>query len=172
MHAVEDQGWFHTYGFKATQGLNLRRYTIVGILIVGWSGAWSLYRNQILGTGDLMLSIPFVEFQIAILPSKEVTVPLLIVLATGWFAWRLVNVPPFADFLIATEAEMNKVSWSTRKRLIQDTIVVLITVAIITTFLLVIDLFWGWLLSRSFIGVLPSKTPDAQKQVAGEAPKW
>ncbi len=172
MHAVEDQGWFHTYGFKATQGLNLRRYTIVGILIVGWSGAWSLYRNQIMGTGDLMLSIPFLDSPIAILPSKEVTVPLLIVLVTGWFAWRLVNVPPFADFLIATEAEMNKVSWSTRKRLIQDTIVVLITVAIITTFLLVIDLFWGWLLSRSFIGVLPSKTPDAQKQVAGEAPKW
>ena len=32
------------------------------------------------------------------------------------------------DFLIATEAEMNKVSWTTRKRLVKDTIVVLVTV--------------------------------------------
>ena len=34
------------------------------------------------------------------------------VLAVGlWFSFRLVNMPPFADFLIAVEAEMNKVSW-------------------------------------------------------------
>jgi len=172
MHAVEDQGWFHTYGFKATQGLNVRRWTLIGILIIGWSGAWALESHRPFGTGDLLISVPFVSRPIAILPSKEYSVPILIVLGTAWFAWRLVNVPPFADFLIATEAEMNKVSWSTRKRLIQDTIVVLITVAIITAFLLIVDLFWGWLLSRSFIGVLPSKTPEVQKQSAGEAPKW
>jgi len=60
--------------------------------------------------------------------------------------------------LIATEAEMNKVSWSTRRRLYQDTIVVLVTLAIMTLFLFVVDMFWGWLLSRSIVGVLPSKT--------------
>ncbi len=32
-----------------------------------------------------------------------------------WLAWRVVNVPSFADFLIATEAELNKVSWTTRR---------------------------------------------------------
>ena len=79
-----------------------------------------------------MISVPFLANPVAVLSSKEITVPILIALFTGWFAWRLVNVPTFADFLIATEAEMNKVSWSTRRRLMQDTIVVLITVAIIT----------------------------------------
>ena len=50
-----------------------------------------------------------------------------------WRAWRgMVNFPAFADFLIATEAEMNKVSWTTRKRLVQDTIVVLTTVVLMT----------------------------------------
>ena len=171
MHTLESHGWFQTRSFKATQGLKLRRYTMVGILIVGWSGAWSLYHHRALGYGDLILKVPFVESGFAVLPSKEITVPILIALAVGWFAWRLVNVPVFADFLIATEAEMNKVSWSTRKRLMQDTVVVLITVVILTTFLLVVDLFWGWLLSRSFIGVLPNK-PAENKQAAGDTLKW
>ena len=171
MHTLEAQGWFHPKSFKATQGLKLRRYTMVGILIVGWSGAWSLWHHRALGYGDLILKVPFVESGLAVLPSKEITVPLLIALAVGWFAWRLVNVPVFADFLIATEAEMNKVSWSTRKRLMQDTVVVLITVVILTTFLLIVDLFWGWLLSRSFIGVLPNK-PTENKQAAGDTLKW
>jgi len=172
MHAAEDQGWFHTYGFKATQGLKVRRYTLVGVLIVGWTGAWSLYYHKVLGYGDQTITIPFYDTPIAILSAKEFTIPFLIAAITAWFAWRLINVPPFADFLIATEAEMNKVSWSTRKRLFQDTIVVLVTVVILTTFLLVVDLFWGWLLSRSFIGVLPSKAADVQSQSSGESLKW
>jgi preprotein translocase SecE subunit len=79
---------------------------------------------------------------------------LLLIALSLWVAYRLVNHPTFADFLIATEAEMNKVSWTPRRRLIQDTIVVLTTVLILTLFLFVVDVFWGWLLSRSFIGVL------------------
>ena len=41
---------------------------------------------------------------------------------------------------IATEAEINKVSWTTRKRLIQDTTVVLVTVFLFTLFLFVVDI--------------------------------
>ncbi len=171
MHSIEEQGWFHLNGFKPTQGLKVRRYTLVGILIVGWSGAWSLYHHQALGYGDLTLTVPFYERAIALLSSKEYTIPFLIALLTSWFAWRLVNVPVFADFLIATEAEMNKVSWSTRKRLMQDTVVVLVTVALLTIFLLVVDLFWGWLLSRPGIEVLPAKPADVQKQ-GGDDLKW
>ena len=78
-------------------------------------------------------------------------------------AWRAVNMPVFADFLVATEAEMNKVSWSSRRRLAQDTIVVLVTCLILTAFLLLVDLFWGWLLSRSFIGVLPPRSAQTAK---------
>ncbi len=172
MHTIEEQGWFHLNSFKATQGLKLRRYTLVGILIVGWTGAWSLYDNRTFGIGDQTITVPFYEKAIAILSSKEYTIPFLIALVTAWFAWRLVNVPQFADFLIATEAEMNKVSWSTRKKLVQDTIVVLVTVVLLTTFLLLVDLFWGWLLSREFVGVLPSKSAEVQQQGSGESLKW
>ena len=37
-----------------------------------------------------------------------------------WVAFRLVNMPAFADFLIAVEAEMNKVSWPTRGELFRS----------------------------------------------------
>src|SRR5205823_12945818 len=49
-----------------------------------------------------------------LLPHLKFTLPILILAAAMWFAWRVVNQPVFADFLIATEAELNKVSWTTR----------------------------------------------------------
>ena len=67
------------------------------------------------------------------------------------------SFPPFADFLIATEAELNKVSWVTRRRLVQDTIVVLVTMALMTVFLFVVDAIWYG--SLKFIGVI--RTPEA-----------
>ena len=42
-----------------------------------------------------------------------------------WTAYRLVNFPVFADFMIAVEAEMNKVSWPTRDQLYRASVVVL-----------------------------------------------
>jgi preprotein translocase SecE subunit len=75
-------------------------------------------------------------------------------LVAGWISWRIVNWPVFADFLIATEAEMNKVSWTTRKRLYQDTIVVLVTVVLFTLFLFVVDILWIKILSNPVLRVL------------------
>ena len=98
---------------------------------------------------------------------------MLLVLLVGWFAYRVVNLPTFAEFLIATEAEMNKVSWTSRRRLYQDTIVVLVTTVLLTLFLLVVDLFWGWLLSRQTVGVLPSKATDTQQKAGQrEETRW
>src|SRR5438309_7458620 len=80
--------------------------------------------------------------RVSLLPHVRFTLPILLAAFSLWFAYRLVNYPPFADFLIATEAELNKVSWTTRKRLIQDTTVVLVTVLLLTVFLFVVDLVW------------------------------
>ena len=105
-----------------------------------------------------------------LLADAKYAVPILLMGFTLWFAYRAVNVPTFAEFLIATEAEMNKVSWTNRKRLTQDTIVVLATTILMAVFLLVVDLFWGWLLSSSWVSVLPSKAAEKPKQA--EAAKW
>ncbi len=104
--------------------------------------------------------------RLVLLPDVRYTVPLLLAALAIWGAWRVVNVPSFGDFLIATEAEMNKVSWTTRPRLIQDTVVVLVTVLLFTVFLFVVDVAWGQILSWKAIGVLkiPEKGQGPQLQ--------
>lgn len=161
MHALEEQGWFSTFHHKRAQGIKVRRFTMLGILAVGVTGAWAIKNHMPFGTGDWNLEVPFTDKTVTVLSDIETTSWILVAALTFWVAWRAVNLPTFADFLIATEAEMNKVSWSSRRRLFQDTIVVLVTVILLTLFLLVVDLFWGWLLSHRWIGVLPPQTQQS-----------
>jgi preprotein translocase SecE subunit len=102
---------------------------------------------------------------LTLLPSVQFTVPLLMLAVGLWLAWRIVNVPVFADFLIATEAEMNKVSWTTQRRLVQDTIVVLVTVVLMAFYLFSMDVVWKSVLSWPPIGVLKISSED-QKEAA------
>jgi len=112
---------------------------------------------------------PSASRTLTLLPQVRFALPLLLGGLGLWLAWRLVNFPAFADFLIATEAELNKVSWTTRKRLIQDTIVVLATVFLLTVFLFAVDILWGRLLSWKPIGVLKIDTTQ-QTQGPQEQP--
>jgi len=101
---------------------------------------------------------------IQLLPLVQYTVLFILAALAGWMAWRIVNFPAFADFLIATEAEMNKVSWTSRKNLIKDTIVVLVTVFLMAVYLFTMDQAWSHLLSWKPVRILqlqPDK-PDAQ----------
>src|SRR5439155_9622176 len=108
---------------------------------------------------------------ITLLPAVRFTVPLLLLLLTIWLAWRVVNLPTFGDFLIATEAELNKVSWTTRARLWQDTLVVLTTMLLMALFLFVVDIAWGKILSSPWINVLQVKqTTEKPKDEANL--KW
>lgn len=75
-------------------------------------------------------------------------VPGLLLLVCLWVTYRLVNVPAVADFLIAVEAEMNKVSWPTRSELIRASIVVLLMMFALAFFLGVCDVGWSYLLKR------------------------
>ena len=139
-------------------------------IILPWRGRrYSLYNHGTLNTVDnnWTVRIPFSERFLFLLPDVKFTVPLLIAAAGLWLAFRVVHLPVFADFLIATEAEADKVSWPTRKSVIQDTIVVLTTVFMLTVFLFLVDVGWGWLLSRNVVGVIrqtdaPAKTAAQQ----------
>jgi preprotein translocase SecE subunit len=160
---IEDQGWFSTTAYKKSQGLRVRRGTMLGILIMAGCGIWVLtigHKTLVYGIAEnanhWFVRIPFTDLHLQLLRDVRFSVPLLLTALTLWFTWRVVNWPAFADFLIATEAELNKVSWTTKKRLYQDTIVVLTTVVLMTLFLFVVDLTWGFLLSR--VGVLHTDT--------------
>jgi preprotein translocase SecE subunit len=276
MAAFEHQGWFTAAGFKNGQGQRVRRWTIIGVLVVAISGVWTLHSHGTLESGprDWDLPVPYAtlgvvtkvgdadrlppqaigelmelpksewdsaslpegtrlyrtklvainnalendfvkiadpgdadykigdlvrvkDFQatesklkdegklpplkgtptpvqsityprLTILPYVALTLPALLVLASVWFAWRMVNVPVFADFLIATEAEMNKVSWTTRKNLVTDTIVVLVTVVLLTTFLFVVDQVWAVVLTR--VNVI--QTPPPVKVEKNQEVPW
>jgi preprotein translocase SecE subunit len=119
-------------------------------------------------SGEENRARPRVQGGVTLLPDLQFTIPLVLIGACLWFAWRVVNYPTFADFLIATEAEINKVSWTSRKALFRDTIVVLTSLVLITFFLFVVDVFWSWLLSREVINVLPSESERPKMEKSGE----
>jgi len=164
---LEASGWFDLGSYKRNQGLRVRRFTILGVLILLGSGVYTIIHNNTINFDNWTVTLPFTKETLTLLPEAQSTIPLLLTALTIWFAWRIVNYPVFADFLIATEAEINKVSWTSRPRLIQDTIVVLITVLIITLFLFLVDVFWSWILSREWVNVLPTasqtKSTDAKQ---------
>lgn len=175
MKAVENQGWASTFSYKKTQGLVARRLTLLGFLLITGSGIVSMYAYEVAGKGELSLRIPFTETSFVLFSDAETSTVLLGMIAVFWLSWRAINIPSFADFLIATEAEMNKVSWPSRRGLVQDTIVVLFTTLLLTLFLFVVDLFWGWLLSLPFIQILPGKTGAEDgviDAVQGKIPQW
>jgi preprotein translocase SecE subunit len=167
----EAQGWFTAERYKPTQGLRVRRATMLGLLVLLGSGVWVLHNHGSLlsATKDWVLTIPYFNVQIPILPDVAITLPIILAAAAFWFSYRLVNWPVFADFLIATEAEVNKISWASRKSVIQDTIVVLVTVLLFTIFLFIVDLLWGYILGSRFVGVLrlnpnqPAATNQAEQ---------
>ena len=70
-------------------------------------------------------------------------VPTVLAAVGCWIAYRLVNFPRFADFLIAVEAEMNKVSWPTRGELVRSSLVVLFTIFALAAVLFGFDAIWN-----------------------------
>jgi preprotein translocase subunit SecE len=66
-------------------------------------------------------------------------IAVLIVALFGALTWWLLNKPVIVDFMIATESEMRKVNWPTRKEIIGSTWVVIIGTFLVTTFLFIID---------------------------------
>ncbi len=62
----------------------------------------------------------------------------------------IVNKPTIADFMIAAEGEMKKVSWSSRKEIAVSTFIVILVVVAMAILLWIVDLmfrtFFMWLI--------------------------
>ncbi|HMN97099.1 MAG TPA: preprotein translocase subunit SecE [Phycisphaerales bacterium] len=68
------------------------------------------------------------------------TVGVIVVAICGAIIYWLVGVKPGSvDFLIATEAEMKKVNWSTRREIFGSTWVVIVLTALITVYVFAFD---------------------------------
>ena len=68
------------------------------------------------------------------------------------FAWRMMNKPSNVDFLIATDSEMKKVNWTSRKDLIGSTKVVIVFMFLIALILFLVDIVFSYFFY--LIGVL------------------
>jgi preprotein translocase subunit SecE len=98
-------------------------------------GCWRLGETLMDSRLDTQLGFPLIS---GVLPS-------LLAVALCWMAFRLVNLPKFADFLIAVEAEMNKVSWPSRGELYRASLVVLFVIFALAVVLFAYDAFWSGL---------------------------
>ena len=57
----------------------------------------------------------------------------------SWAAFRIVQLPSFADFLISVEGEMNKVSWPSRGELFRASLVVMVVIFFLSALLFAYD---------------------------------
>jgi preprotein translocase subunit SecE len=120
------QEFFHTRIYKRSQGRITRQVTFAAMAIALIAVAYRL--------SDTMSESK---------PALYLGVPGLLLLVGIWVCYRIVNVPAFADFLIAVEAEMNKVSWPSRGELFRHSIVVLVVLLILTVVLYGFDIAWA-----------------------------
>ena len=122
--------------YKRSQGRVTRQATFAALAIAVALGAWRFYAHF-----GPTFSLP-VSYSIAA----------AILLLGLWVSYRIVNLPRFADFLIAVEAEMNKVSWPSRTELYRASIVVIFVMLTMATLLFGFDLVWGFLFE--WMGIL------------------
>ncbi len=98
----------------------------------------------------LMAAVALSDFLHAYVKSPLVRfgVPTGLVIGIGLGVLWLINKAKTADFLIATEGEMKKVSWSSKKEIIGSTKVVIVTTLILAAILFGVDLtfifLFGW----------------------------
>ena len=121
--------------YKRSQGRIARQVTFAALAIGFALAAWRLSYHR------LWLS-------------SNVALVLSAVLLVGgmWISFRVVNMPRFADFLIAVEAEMNKVSWPSKAELIRSSLVVIFVLFFLAVVLFGFDLVWRFLFEQ--IGIL------------------
>lgn len=85
----------------------------------------------------------------------RVAVPVALIILLGLLSYWLIGVHRgSADFMIATEGEMKKVNWSTKKEILGSTKVVIVSVIILSVMLFIVDVaFMAFFIA---IGVLKS----------------
>ena len=128
---------------KAGQGYWTRMCTVIGsallVVLIGNFLYVALKTRTNLdvgrdGAGRLVAGFPYWKLSIV----GVLTVGALAVL------WHYLNKASVVDFLIATESEMKKVNWTSRKDLFGSTKVVILFMFLIAAALFVIDVVFGY----------------------------
>jgi preprotein translocase SecE subunit len=129
--------------YKPEQGKFTRAGTFIGLgLLVAW-GAWFVF--------DQLRVYEDIEAWWGLLITRGI--PILFAVTVGMVAWRVAFANrKTSDFMIATEGEMKKVSWSKKGEVIGSTKVVILFTFLLALLLFVVDLVFQHIFSS--IGVL------------------
>ena len=114
--------------YKRGQGYYTRLFSALCSFVIVACGCYALY-NKLQGTSIWI----------------ETLVPAGVGVAFGILIYWLANKPRVADFLIAAEGEIKKVSWSSRKEIVASTIVVVGVVLLMAGWL------WAWDMGFQFL---------------------
>jgi preprotein translocase subunit SecE len=143
---ADKSGFFHIY--KSGQGYWTRMLTAGGVALVTIFVAQFCYSQ-----------LPVLVQSLQRHPNVKIGITVGVVLAIALVTFLVMNRPRNADFLIATDSEMKKVNWTSRKELIGSTKVVVIFLFAITLLLFVLDLVFGFVFNK--LGVLEVNPLDA-----------
>ncbi len=118
--------------YKSGQGYYTRMGTAIGCGVMAALGCWALFN-----TLDAIPTTGVITSNAKEWIRAVSALALFAILA--FLVFKAVNKSTWADFMIQTEGEMKKVSWSNRKEIIRSTIVVLVTVLLMAMILAGID---------------------------------
>ncbi|MFN9370039.1 MAG: preprotein translocase subunit SecE [Planctomycetia bacterium] len=131
--------FFRADVYKRTQGRVARQLTFAALAAIVGIGAWRLSALMPVWFGGLGTSGRDYGLLRFVLPSVLGTVGL-------WACWRIVNIPSFADFLIAVEVEIAKVSWPSAGEVFRSSAVIIFLIFALSAILAGYDFFWAFIL--------------------------
>ncbi len=133
--------------YKKNQGRLTRQLTALGLLLVVGYGLWTLAKGPLAAMDGAGAGL-------------KVGLPMGLLAGAAWIIYRAVNFPKFADFLIAVEAEMDKVTWASRSELYRATIVVIVVMVFMAGLLFAYDQLWLWFFRLIGFVVKPEAGPE------------
>ncbi len=99
--------------YKRGQGKNTRLWTGLVCFVIAAYGCWVLHTKLMAAFDSVWI---------------ETLIPAALCAVLAGAIWWVSNLPSAADFLIAAEGEIKKVSWSSRKEIVNSTTVVIVVV--------------------------------------------
>ena len=119
--------------YKSGQGKNTRLFSGFGLAIIAGLGCLELYNW--LQANEINMWV-------------ETLIPVCLFVGLAILIFILMNKHKVADFMIASEGEMKKVSWSSKQEIVASTIIVIIVVASMAILLGTADfgfsIFFNW----------------------------
>ncbi|MCG8698623.1 MAG: preprotein translocase subunit SecE [Bacteroidales bacterium] len=121
--------------YKKGQGKHTRLWSAMALVVIVGLGCYQLYLKLDAHVDNLWV---------------QILVPAGIFAVLSMLVYWLVNKPTMADFMIAAEGEMKKVSWSSREEITVSTSIVIIVVVFMSALLglsdLLLQAFFSWII--------------------------